>query len=315
MRRVLPWALVGLVTVAGLGGALVGATNQPSASAQLRLSAIDAATRAAGTARFTYSAITTSTNPLLRSTSYGRGRVDFTTESLSTVEDDRQTSLESSDGGPSLPTTQTNVNSQIWIGNTNYESFNPVGSGSDDSWTKDGSSTVASGLGTFGIFSNVDPISTLAADAAAPGVTMENLGSEMVGTIMTTRFRLTVPTCNVEGAGPLRIAVSPTDLWIDGQDRLVQARSVVSITVPRTFTLPKSITKNFPGYKSLAAPGPFAGQSTTISTVRLFAFGARAAIMAPKTVDSAGSSTGFAISTGSSTGFVFSTHSRKGCRI
>ena len=65
----LPWALVGLVTVAGLVGALVGATNQPSASAQLSLSAIDAATRAAGTARFTYSAITTSTNPLLRSTS------------------------------------------------------------------------------------------------------------------------------------------------------------------------------------------------------------------------------------------------------
>ena len=169
MRRVLPWALVGLVVVAGLVGALVGVTNQPSVSARLRLSAIDAATRVAGTARFAYSAITSSPNPLLRSTSYGRGRVDFATESLRTVEDDRQTSLESSDGGPSLPTTQTTVNSQIWIGDTNYESFNPVGSGSDDSWTKDGSSPVASGLGTFGIFSNVDPISTLAADAAAPG--------------------------------------------------------------------------------------------------------------------------------------------------
>ena len=68
MRRLIPWMLVGLVAVAGLAGALVGVAGHPSAtSAEPRLSEIIAATRAAGTARFTYSSVTSSPNPLLRS--------------------------------------------------------------------------------------------------------------------------------------------------------------------------------------------------------------------------------------------------------
>lgn len=301
MRRVLPWALVGLVAVAGLVGAGVGNANRPS-STRPGVLGIVAATRAAGTARFTYSAITTSSNPLLRSTSYGRGMVDFRTESLATVEDDRQTSLESSGNGPAQPTTHTTVASQIWIGKTTYNSFNTVGLDFDDSWVRSDSFPVSS-LGSFGILSNVGPISTLAAAASAPGGKTENLGSEMLGKTETTRYRLVVPTCGAEETGSPRVDVGPTDLWIDGQDRLVQARSVLRITLPKSFKLPNSIPKTFPGYKALASPGPFAGQSTMISTIRLFDFGTPVAISAPKTVDSAESSTGFA----------FSTHSHTGC--
>jgi hypothetical protein len=301
MRRFVPWALVALAAVAGLVGALVGEANQPQVpSAQSEMSAIVAATRVAGTARFTYSAITTSSNPLLRSTSYGKGTVDFKTESLSTVEDDRQTSLQGSDGNPLQPTTQTNEYSEIWIGRTTYDNFNTVGFGFDDSWDKTGNVPVNT-LGSFGVLGNVSPISELATDASAPGEKTESQGPDMLGTTLTTRYRLLVPTCNVAADGLPREVASPTDLWIDQLGRLVQARSVLRITISKTFPVPK----NFPGYKAFA-PGPFAGRSTLVSTIRLFDFGGPVAISAPKVSDAGASS---------SQGIALVTHSHKGCLI
>jgi hypothetical protein len=305
----MPWVLVGLVAVAGSAGALVGIANQQQVqSAQLSMSAIASGTRAAGTARFTYSAITSSPNPLLRSTTYGRGTVDFKTQSLATVERYRETSLESSGSGPSQPTTQTTVNSQIWIGTTNYNNFNTVGFGSDDSWMNNGSSPVNT-LGTFGIFSNVGPIGALAEEASIPGGKVVDLGSEVLGDTFTTRYRLVVPTCDVPETGFPQIVFNPTDIWIDGQGRLVQARSVLRITWPKNFRLPKSILNAVPQAQALAAPGPFAGQSTTISSIRLFDFGAPVAISAPDTVDSTAS--GGAIGNIA----VQKTQSRNGCGL
>jgi len=292
VRRLVPWALVVLVAVAGLVGALVGVASQPSASGQLNLSEIIAATRAAGTARFTYSAITSSSNPLLRSTSYGKGTVDFTTQSVSTVEYDRQTSLTASGDSSPQSTTQTTIASQIVIGGTSYNSFNTVGLEFDNSWIRSNNDPVTRSA-SFGVLGDVSPIAELASDVATPGARSELLGSATLGTTLTTRYRLLVPTCNTEDAGAPRVVVSPTDLCIDDHGRLVQARSVVQITLPKSFPVPK----NFPAYKTLE-PGRFAGTSTIASTIRLFDFGGRVAISAPTSLDTGVStSQGIAIST------------------
>jgi hypothetical protein len=298
MRRLVPWTLVGLVVVAGLVGALVGVANQSTPT--LEVSAIGATTSAAGTARFTYSAITTSSNPLLRSTTYGKGTVDFITGSLTTVERDRQTSLQGSDGGPMEPTTQTTVVSEIWIGRTLYTNFNLAGSGFDDSWDKSGNVPVGS-TGSFGVLGNVSPIAQLADDAAAPGVRTERLGTDMLGTTVTTRYRVLVPTCSAGSGGIPRELGGPTDLWIDQQGRLVQARSVLRFTTPKTFPVPK----NVPGFQAFS-PWPFTGRATLVTTIRLFDLGTPVSISAPEVVD---------VGTSGSQGFAFSTHGHKGCPL
>ena len=242
MRRVLPWALVGLVAVAGLVGALVGVANQPSAPAiQLRASQVIAATRAAGTARFTSSSVAASRNPLLRLASFGEGSVDFTNDSVTTVEQSTNKSISQSGNAPSRQVTQTVLNDQIWVDHTFYTRLDVGGQPSEMEWIKAKVPNGSSGL--LGMLDEVDPIGYLDGELGIRGTKIELIRSEMLDRMATTKYRVVVPTCST-GSSPQNV-LGAIDLWLDGEGRLVQVRDVLHSTNPS---------------KSLA------GGTTTIST-------------------------------------------------
>jgi hypothetical protein len=263
MRRVLPWALVSLVAVAGLLGALVGVANQPSPPAsQLRVSEVIAATRAAGTARFSYSSVAASRNPLLRSASFGEGSVDFTDDSVTTVEQSTSKSISQNGNAPSRQVTQTMFNNQIWVDHTFYTQLDVGGKHLAIGWIKAKLPTGSSGL--LGMLDEVDPIGFLDGELGIRGTKIELIGSEMLDGMATTKYRVVVPTCGTASTtGSPQNVLGAIDLWLDSEGRLVQVRDVLHSTDP---------------VKS------FAGGSTTISTARLFDFGAPVTISAPKAV-------------------------------
>jgi hypothetical protein len=80
------------------------------------------------------------------------------------------------------------------------------------------------------------------------------------------------------------------EIWLDSQDRLVQARDSVRIRLTR-----QQIARLSPpiGSGSYIEWG-LASQSVTVSTIRIFDFGARVTISAPQTVPSGSSSAGSA---------------------
>ncbi len=104
------------------------------------------------------------------------------------------------------------------------------------------------------------------------GLRAESLGSGSLQGVLTTKYLLVKPACT-SGARPIKpmISVSPTEIWVDDQDRLVQARSLTHFT----------IAKGALGTSVLAGKS-LVGQSTTVSTIRLYDFGAPVSITAPK---------------------------------
>ena len=263
MRRVVPWALVGLVAVAGLAGALLGVANRAVAPpAQPSVSAIVAATRSAGTARFTYSSVAASRNPLLRSVSAGKGAVDFRTGSVTTVERSTDRNIEKDGNAPSRQVTQTMVDSQIWIKHSFYTQLNVTGQPVLIPWIQAKVPTGSSG--PLGVLDEVDPFGFLDGELSIHGTRVERLQSESVGGMAATKYRIVVPTCNGSStATDPQEELGTINIWLDGQGRLVQVRDVFHLTDP---------------VKSLS------GRSTTVSVVRLFDFGAPVTISAPKEV-------------------------------
>ena len=261
MRRVLPWALVAMLVVVGAGAALVGLEGQSTTAAPVPFTRqLIAATRAARTARFTYSSVSYSSNPRLRNSEVGEGSVDFASRSISTSERD----------GP-IPATAdepSRTNRQIWIGRTTYLRLKISGSPDSAVWIK--SATFPPGsFGSLGALGTVAAVGELVTDATVEGLSLQSLGSETIHGVPTTRYLLVRPWCR-SGAGASTTAVSPTEVWVDSQYRLVQARSLIRFTIPQG-----------------DSPGPdasLAGRTTTVSTIRLFDFGAPVSITAPRTI-------------------------------
>jgi hypothetical protein len=267
MRRLLPWVLVSLVAVAGLVGALVGVANQPHApSAHLRLSAIIAATRSAGTARFTYSSITTSSNPFLRSHSEGEGAVDFRTGSISTVERDTSTNVAQNGNGPVRPFVQTQVVRQVWVGRSYYTQFNDVGDPQfADVWVK--GEFPAGSSGALGVLDQIGPLGVLDGEVDLSGTRVDRLGP---GDRTATRYRVVIPTCaKPPPSDKPRVVFGPVLLWLDGDGRLSRVRVVLHQT---------------------DSVGSFAHGSITVSTIRFADFGGLVAIATPHDVATRGES-------------------------
>ncbi len=262
MRRLVPWALVVLVGVAGVIGAFLGLASQPSMpSVQPSLAVIVATTRSEGTARFTYSSITSSSNPFLRSRSAGRGAVDFRTNSMTTVERDRETQISHDGNGPSRRITQTLVNDQIFIGRRFYTQLDIVSSHLPNRWIK--GNFPRGSFGLLGVLDEVGPVGVLDGGLSAHGTRIELVGHETLGGAAVTKYRVVVPACttSTRATGP-REVMGPTDVWLDGEGRLVQVRDVMHITD--------------------SAEALTDGGSTINNTIRLSDFGAPVTIATPK---------------------------------
>jgi hypothetical protein len=285
MRRAIPWGLVGLVGLAGVVGAGLGlGSGRTTLTADHQLSQWMAATRRAGTARFTYSSVAHGADVLL-STTTGEGEVDFATDSVSTTESDHSTGLSGPGAGPLQPDIRTVVIRRVWIGRTNYIQpplpARAVGSG----WFE-GATSPAGTFGPLGALSTVSPFDTLSAEASAAALRIEQTGGAVVDGVGTTTYLVALPTCRApEHGAETEESISPTEVWVDGHGRIVRAADSTRFDVPAgTFD-----------HDSLAGRA-LVGRSTISSMVRLFDFGRPVTIATPqlRSPGSTGSS-GFAI--------------------
>jgi hypothetical protein len=216
MRRGLPFALVGLVALATGIGAWLGLSTAPTGgSAQAWVSQVLATTQAAGTVRFTYTSVSTSSHPQSRSSASGSGAVDFADDAARSTEN----------GSP-----RAWSNGVIRLGRTVYLDVAAPGQ-PRDGWINIGRPPDSS-QGVLGLeYSN--------AGAALAGfsdlfhaVRVEDLGSNMVNGIPATGYRVTTePTCASSRSGHLSVATGPTEVWVDGDGRLVQVHSTVTTSV------------------------------------------------------------------------------------
>ncbi|HEX4434930.1 MAG TPA: hypothetical protein VH012_08865 [Acidimicrobiales bacterium] len=282
MRRFVPWALLGLLGVGTVLGATLGATGSPGTvvpTPKAWVAGVLATTKSAGTAHLTLITVATSPNPTLRSTSSGRGAVDFAAKTfeVSTVEHGMQWS--STDGGPSHARRTTTHDAQIAIGRTVYFNFDP-GGGLGNTWSKEPLRRDESNLGLspvigFGtILSPLSPPFTI--------VSVRDLGSAPVDGVPATRylvFSQTEPACaKAARVNPWR---GRTTIWVDAQGRLVQVRASEFFSG----TFPASFVKKHPE----VADQPL-GPTTITNTMRLSQFGAPVHVTAPTVRKSQGSS-------------------------
>ena len=253
MRRALPFALVGLVAVATGIGAWLGVSSAPAGGpVQAWVAQVLATTQAAGTVRFTYTSVTTSSDPQLRSSASGSGAVDFANNAAQSTEI----------GPPSASS-----NSVIRLGRAVYLDLAAPGQ-PHDMWINIGRPP-DSGQGVLGLeFTNAG-----AALAGFSGpfhaVRVEDLGSNVVDGVPATGYRvISEPICASSRSGHLSDTTGPTELWIDGDGRLVQVRSTFSLSVEEPTGTPS------------AGEHP-EGAAATTEVIRFFGYGKPVAITAP----------------------------------
>jgi hypothetical protein len=257
MRRGLPFVLVGLVAVATGIGAWLGVSSAPAGGpAQAWVAQVLATTQAAGTVRFTYTSVTTSSHSLLQSSASGSGALDFADDAA------RATEIQGHNGLSS---------SQIRLGRTVYMGITVPGQ-PHDRWFDFGQpSHIDQGL--LGLeFTNA---SGALAGFYGPyhAVRVEDLGAAVVDGIPVTGYRvISGPICSSSRSGPPSDTAGPTDLWVDGVGRLVQVRSTSSLSV----RLPPVGTPS--GHQP---PGSDGGRITTTGVIRFFGYGEPVTITAP----------------------------------
>ena len=296
VRRVFPWALVGLVATASAAGAWFGVNASPISSAGPTLvEQIIRATRSTGTALFAYSQMRTSPNPLLNSSTHGTGAVNFRTLSVSTSESDRSTNLSSTNGSPERPVVQTQTNAQIWIGRTTYIRLSAPNQFLGGQWSS-GVTFPANSFGPLGALTDVSPIDSLANDETIPNLQVEDLGDTQLDGVTAARYELIAQQCSIASGKDGYDYPGPLEVWVDSSDRLLKAKesNQESVSVHQL----GAIAARFPD------AGALAGRSTIVSTVRLSDFGKALSISVPARSVTLG---------GSSSGSGFTIRSRNAC--
>jgi hypothetical protein len=281
MRRALPWLTVGLLVLglgAGTGLGIAGQTSTPIVlTASGQIARIVAATRAARTARFSYSSTTVSTNRLLRQFTRGTGEVNFASDAMRTAERDRSTGFSGTTAATAKDVAQDTLMDNVWIGRTEYSRFMPETNLSlETPWIKT-ATWPKNSFGPLGVLGQTGPLTALALDASVPGIRVEAAGSGMVRGVETQEYRIVVPLCGTAGhPDGISTVMAPLHLWVDSQGRLVRARQSDS----------EDITKQAHLGNVVPGEGFLVGRSTTVSTIDLGDFGAPAAITAPAPMNS-----------------------------
>ena len=256
-------------------GAAVGSPKSTEVSAARQLARIMTATRASGTARFTFSEVGTSTNASLRSSEKGLGVVDFATDSLRVSQRDRNTEFTGTSTTAQRAVTEDTSISNIWIGRTDYLEFHLAGALPRPVWIKQ-ATWPRSSFGPLGPLGQIGPLGELTLDLSVPGLRLQDQGATVVRGIPATAYLVVVPTCARRPAGIASTSSSPLEVWVDGRDRMVQAR--VTTRVDFTEAMLRADHLNGP----LAGAGETeTGRATDVSTIELADFGAPADIAAP----------------------------------
>ncbi|MDQ1362097.1 MAG: hypothetical protein QOJ44_2474 [Acidimicrobiaceae bacterium] len=272
MRRGLPWALAGLVLLAAGLGAGLGLAGAPTgAPDQAWVDQVLSTTQAAGTVRFSYSSVTTSSNPLLRASRSGSGSADFASGSATSTEFSRQTSLSGTGSTSALhATTSTQRLDEVSLGHTTYVALSLPGQ-VRPVWAKMGRTPTAfAGVLGLGLGYTTAAGALDALTGANRVVRIEDLGSNVVDGIPATRYRVvTQPVCAGPPSRSDGNSTGPTDLWLDGEGRLIRAQGT-------SYSSVRGLSNRAP-----SPPPGFEGSATTTNVIRFHDFGSPVRISAP----------------------------------
>jgi hypothetical protein len=265
-----------LLLLVGIGagsGAALGQANAPGttgASPTQWVAGVLAATKAAGTAQLQFTEVTASSNPDLRGSSTGSGVVDFAAGTFRVSDIAHQFDWTIGSTGRVLTHPETFGQKEIAIGPAVYQS---IGADSPLSgWIREPTPRDDSAIGLGSADGFADPLLSLTAPYRVRSV--RDLGRASLGGTDATRYlvesRLQVHCPKSDTA--MRQPMQRTTLWIDGQGRLVQARS----TSYSNGKIPAAYLKRNPQF----AEEP-TGASTSVTTLRLSAFGQPVRVAAP----------------------------------
>jgi hypothetical protein len=273
MRRLVPWALLSVVALGAAAGAAVGIAHgtAPETPAQW-VAAVLATTERAGTARFSYTHVTSSPNPDLRGSLSGSGEVNFVTGDARVSEVDREISFNSTGNEPPHPVQSSDTVKAVVIGGTVYQA-NPI---------PGFRFTALYRVLPFPKLPRAQRGLSLALNAAValdslrgPNAvaSVRKLGPATIHGALTTRYEVTFSPLRVcaPHQQPVVVTQRPSDMWVDGGGRLLQVRSTsyASGRLPRGETLP-------------APFGAFPrGATTTEATLTFSGFGSPVQVVAP----------------------------------
>lgn len=281
MRRLLlPWLLLGLLTLGIAGGAAWGQVESPGGTPAQWVDGVVATTEAAGTAHFQFVDVTTSADSSQASKSAGVGVLDFANGDFRVTSLFRQHQFESVNGGAPRLTDRVWGEETIGIGETVYNKLPappPFGYWAKVHYPRNERQDF--GLAASGA---EDAVGGLVGPTPVDAV--RHLGRGFVGGQPAMRYRISTETlyvCGARGRTLYQNRFSPTTLWIDGQGRILRVRT--SLHTP-------GLTSDGPpdasGYSQPIVIAP----STTIATLTFSNFGAPVHIAAPPLTGTAGSS-------------------------
>ncbi len=245
MRRLLPWALLGLLGVGVVAGAAVGQADYPSLSPGQWVDGVLAATAAAGSAHLHFSTVGSSAEPTERAAESGSGVVDFTNGDFRITQVNHQIEYQSTNGGPQLPMAETWTEVVVAIGQTMYrdDSENLDGTSSRPFWER--SHFPRDVHQAFGLDAGTDAENALAGlSGITPVAAVRTLGPDTVDGVRTTRYLVTDRPLQLCTSRPgqashpistaldpfLASALVPTTIWVDPAGRLVQAQLTTHIS-------------------------------------------------------------------------------------
>jgi hypothetical protein len=290
MRRLVPWVLVSLVALGAAAGAALGIGHETAPQTPSEwVAAVLATTERAGTARFSYTHVTSSPNADLRGSLSGKGEVNFATGDAQVTEVDHDISFNSIGNQPLHPVHSTNTVKAIVIGGTVYQA-NPIPGFrfSAQYHVLPFPKLPRAQRGLSLALNAAVALDSLQGPNAVASV--RNLGPATVDREATTQYEVTYAPLRVcaPHQAPAVVTERPSDVWVDGAGRLLQVRSTSYLSG----RLP-------PGEKLPAAFAAFPiGPTTTVATLTFSAFGAPVRVVAPPAsalFPRGGSSSGFAI--------------------
>jgi hypothetical protein len=273
MRRLMPWVLVFLIAVGAAVGAAVGIAHGPSSETPSQwVATLLATTEKAGTARFSYTQITSSPNAELRGSLSGNGAADFATGDAQVTEVDHDISFSSTNNQPLHPVHSNDTLKTIVIGGTVYQA-NPIpGIGFTNEYHVLAFPKLPRSQRGISLALNASvALDTLRGPSAVASV--HELDTETVDGAAATQYEVLyapLHICSPHGA-PEVVNQRPSDVWVDNAGRLVQVRSTsyLSDRLPQGVKLPAA-------FASLPR-----GPTTTVSTLTFSEFGDPVRLVAP----------------------------------
>jgi hypothetical protein len=289
--------LVGSVTAA-LAGQVGAPTASPIATATAATSGsgadgsaarwvdqVLATTRAAGSAQFGYRTVTRSSIAAFDSSVSGHGVVDFARRRASLTEvQSPATQVQGPQEPHAIPVAQVNQTRTITIGKSTWEQIDSPFGG--NRWIEFPMPALPTDHLRLPLGASE---ALIGVEGAEPVVGVRTVGPATIDGVRTTHYRLVTARphpCTAAQAAALRGNVTgPTDLWVDGHGRLVQA----------TLAIHADVQAPAPGSGIARSSAVPTAALVTTATLRLGHFGVPVHITAPTNVVSPASSKSFAI--------------------